>query len=63
MPYATNRDLNAQVKRAHPTKHGQDAFRKTFNSALSRYKDETIAFKVAHAAADAAERKARGTTP
>lgn len=62
MPYATNRELNEKIKKAHPTVHGQDAFRKTFNDALEKYKNEKIAFKVAHAAADYAEQKAKRET-
>ena len=55
MPYASNADLSPQVKAAHPTEHGQNAFREAFNSAHQMYGDEATAFKVAHHAADHAE--------
>jgi cation transport regulator ChaB len=55
MPYASNEDLSPAVKKAHPTAHGQNAFREAFNSAHKMYGDEETAFKVAHHAADQAE--------
>lgn len=56
MPYVTNADLPHAVHVAHPTEHGQTAFRKTFNSATTEYPhDEETAFKIAHHAADQAE--------
>ena len=53
MPYATNADLNPQVKKAHPTPHAQRVFRSAFNAAEATGKyDEATLFKIAHAAAD-----------
>lgn len=53
--YASNHDLSPAVQKAHPTEHGQTAFREAFNSALHQYGNEEDAFKVAHHAADQAE--------
>jgi len=50
MPYNTNADLPDKVKK-NLSAHQQTIFRKTFNSALKQYNDETKAFKVAWSAA------------
>lgn len=58
MPYASNADLNAAVKKAHPAAHVQTIFRAAFNAAHSSGKyTEAEAFKIGHAAADHAEGK------
>ena len=58
MPYASNADLNADVKKAHPQPHVQSIFRAAFNAAHSSGKySESEAFRIAHAAADHAEGK------
>lgn len=58
MPYATNSDLNPDVKKAHPAAHVQTIFRAAFNAAHSSGKySESEAFRIAHAAADHAEGK------
>ena len=51
MPYASNADLNPQVKHRYPHEHQRTAFRKAFNNALGEYGDESQAFAVAHHAA------------
>jgi cation transport regulator ChaB len=61
MPYRSNSELNASIKKAHPTQLGQTAFRKTFNAVLKDTGNETTAFKEAHASADKVESKRRGT--
>lgn len=55
MPYATNADLNDQVKKTYKSEHQRTAFRKAFNAALAEYKDESTAFAVAHKAAKEAK--------
>lgn len=58
MPYASNHELNADVRKAHPSGHGQNAFREAFNAAHASGKySEAQLFKIAHAAADKAEGK------
>ena len=49
MPYSSNRDLPANVRHVLPAA-AQTIFRKAFNNAHEKYKDEVIAFKVAWSA-------------
>src|SRR5271157_2608964 len=55
MPYASNADLNDEVKKTYKSEHQRTAFRKAFNAALTEYKDEATAFAVAHKAAQGAK--------
>lgn len=51
MPYATNDDLPAPVRRVLP-QHAQDIYRAAFNDAFARYgaKREAVAHRIAWAA-------------
>ncbi len=49
MPYATNSDLPARVRKVLP-RHAQDIYRAAFNSAHEHYHDEAVAHRVAWAA-------------
>jgi cation transport regulator len=51
MPYATNEDLPAPVRRALP-RHAQDIYRAAFNNAFARYgaEREAVAHRIAWAA-------------
>jgi cation transport regulator len=51
MPYATNEDLPAPVRRALPH-HAQDIYRAAFNNAFARYgaEREAVARRIAWAA-------------
>lgn len=51
MPYATNEDLPAPVRRALP-RHAQDIYRAAFNNAFARYgaDREAVAHRIAWAA-------------
>lgn len=58
MPYRNTSELPPEVKKAHPTVKGREAFLAAFNRAHHAYHgDEHTAFRVAHAAADRAEGK------
>lgn len=50
MPYSTNSELPDAAKKLSAKK--QDAFRQAFNSGYAQHKDETVAFKIAWAAAN-----------
>ena len=50
MPYKTNRDLPKNIRHVLP-QGAQTIFRKAFNAAYPKYKDEEVrAFKIAWAA-------------
>ncbi len=49
MPYATNSELPARVRKVLP-RHAQDIYRAAFNSAHDHYRDEAVAHRVAWAA-------------
>lgn len=49
MPYRTNDDLPAPVRRSLPD-HAQDIFREAFNHAFAAHTDEAIAARIAWSA-------------
>ena len=49
MPYASIEDLPRKIKSNLPI-HAQEIYKGTFNNALERYLDESMAFKVAWSA-------------
>ena len=60
MPYASNADLPAKVKKAHPTPHAQRVFREAFNAAAASGKyPEADLFRIAHSAADKVSKRKR----
>jgi cation transport regulator len=63
MPYPTNQDLPASVRRSLP-EHGQDIYREAFNHAWQTYaghpRQDEIAHRVAWAAVKKAYAKAGG---